>query len=87
LELMPAGASRAAMRRPDRLYIRLESALGLRPRRALSSAQARAWSLASCAGSNQEPLPHDNIPLLIAQGFPLLIAPRHLLRFNLLNRN
>jgi hypothetical protein len=54
LELIPAGASRAAMTRPGRLFIRLESALGLRPRRALSSAQARAGSLASSAPSNPE---------------------------------
>ena len=40
LRLMPAGASRAAVRRPDRPFIRLEAALRLRPRRALSSAQA-----------------------------------------------
>jgi len=76
LELMPAGACRAAMRRPGRPFIRLESALGLRPRRALSSAQARAWSRTSCAASNPNPSGHHIIPLLIAQGFPVLIAPR-----------
>src|ERR1017187_1717799 len=40
LELMPARASRAARRQPDWPFIRLESALRWRPRRALSSAEA-----------------------------------------------
>ena len=39
-ELIPAGASRAAVKRPDRPFIRLQTALRLRPRRALSSAEA-----------------------------------------------
>ena len=40
LELIPAGASRAALGPPDLPVIRLQAALGLRPRRALSSAEA-----------------------------------------------
>ncbi len=45
LELIPARASRAAPRQPDWPFIRLQTALGLRPRRALSSAEAKSlWT-------------------------------------------
>jgi hypothetical protein len=40
LKLLPARASRAAVRQPDWPFSRLQAALRLRPRRALSSAEA-----------------------------------------------
>ena len=40
LELAPAGACPAALRRPSLPFARLQAALRLRPRRALSSAEA-----------------------------------------------
>jgi hypothetical protein len=55
LRLMPAGASRAAVRRPDRPFIRLEAALRLRPRRALSSAQAGSLSVPSTRPATVNP--------------------------------
>jgi len=83
LKLMPARASRAAMKRPDWPFIRLESALRLRPRRALSSAQARPLSMAPSIASNQEPTRPLIIPVLLAQCFPVLLAPRQRLVFPL----
>ena len=40
LKLAPAGACRAAVKQPSLPSARLQAALGLRPRRALSSAEA-----------------------------------------------
>jgi hypothetical protein len=40
LELAPAGAGRAAVKPPGLPFARLQAALRLRPRRALSSAEA-----------------------------------------------
>lgn len=42
MKLLPARASRAAVRQPDWPFSRLQAALRLRPRRALSSAGAKS---------------------------------------------
>jgi len=63
-------------RRPDLPFARLLTALRLRPRRALSSAEAASGSVPAPAQRNKI-LPGDiMIPVLIAQGCPVLIAPR-----------
>lgn len=48
LELAPAGACRAAVKRPGLPFARLQTALRLRPRRALSSAEATAETIWPC---------------------------------------
>src|ERR1035438_7471694 len=65
LRLIPAGASRAAVRRPDRPFIRLETALSFRPRRAYPSLKHNH--------SSGQP-PHDNTKRPDAPIIPLLIA-------------
>ena len=55
LRLIPAGASRAAVGRPDRPFIRLQTALRLRPRRALSSAEAKRVSMPTGRSRKQMP--------------------------------
>ena len=77
LKLMPAGLAGPPHGRPDRPFIRLAAALGLRPRRALSSAPADSFSVLSTQPRNSEPALTGRIPLLIAQTCPVLIAPRH----------
>ena len=62
---------------PSLPYVRLQTALRLRPRRALSSAEARRVSLTPIQTLKQKSLATRKIPVLIAQTFPLLIAPRH----------
>ena len=61
---------------PDLPFARLQTALRLRPRRALSSAEAMAESMPARRNRNEIPPPAPIIPVLIAQCCPVLIAPR-----------
>ena len=61
---------------PDLPFARLQTALRLRPRRALSSAEAMAESMPARRHRNEIPPPVPIIPVLIAQPCPVLIAPR-----------
>jgi hypothetical protein len=76
LRLAPAGASRAAGQRPGLPFARLLSALRLRPRRALSSAEAGPVFVPMTRICKQIPAATGIIPVLIAQHCPVLIAPR-----------
>ena len=68
LELIPAGARRATLRRPALPLIRLQSALRLRPRRALSSAEvAQDYHL-----QDTEQGGHFRSPVLLAR--PVLLT-------------
>ena len=62
--------------RPDLPFARLLTALRLRPRRALSSAEAESGSVPVTAKRNEISPADIIIPLLTAQSCPLLIAPR-----------
>jgi len=63
--------------RPDLPFARLLSALRLRPRRALSSAQAKSSSMPATRSFKQNGVTTYRIPILIARTSPVLIAPRH----------
>ena len=71
------GLAGPPLRQPDQPFIRLQTALGLRPRRAPSSAETGPGSMPSLAELNEKPRGGSIIPLLIAQCCLLLIAPRH----------
>jgi len=73
---MPARASRATVGRPGWPSIRLQTALRLRPRRALSSAEATQVLRTTESFGKKKPSPIQRIPTLIARAFPVLIAPR-----------
>ena len=74
-ELTPAGNS-GPPQRPDLPYAGLLVALGLCPRRALSSAEATTGSVPAPPRRN-ELLPKGVIiPVLIARHCPVLVAPR-----------
>ena len=66
-KLIPARASRAAVRRPDWPFIRLQTALGLRPRRALSSAEAGILCRLATGGLKENHSVTRIILILIAQ--------------------
>jgi hypothetical protein len=76
IERMPARASRAAVWRPDWPFIRLQTALRLRPRRALSSAEAKTLCASAAPPLKQKSSASLIIPTLLAQPSLTLLAPR-----------